>query len=110
MPAQIAAPDGRLYVFDRMPHHARSAADPGVGRASARLFAKEGAKVVVAGRSHERGDELIAEINDSGGTAPFVEPDVEIAAPAGVVAGGVRDIVCVGRTLGTGLPSAVGSR
>lgn len=28
----------------------------GMGRASARLFAQEGATVFIAGRSHERGD------------------------------------------------------
>jgi NAD(P)-dependent dehydrogenase (short-subunit alcohol dehydrogenase family) len=48
----------------------------GMGRASARLFAREGATVFVAGRNHERGNGLIAEINDAGGTAHFVELDV----------------------------------
>ena len=44
----------------------------GMGRASARLFAREGATVFVAGRSHERGDTLVAEINGAGGKAHFV--------------------------------------
>ncbi|HEY3797449.1 MAG TPA: SDR family NAD(P)-dependent oxidoreductase [Caulobacteraceae bacterium] len=48
----------------------------GMGRASARLFAKEGATVFVAGRSEERGDELAAEINQAGGKAHFVVLDV----------------------------------
>jgi NAD(P)-dependent dehydrogenase (short-subunit alcohol dehydrogenase family) len=48
----------------------------GMGRASARLFAREGATVFVAGRNPERGNGLIAEINDAGGTAHFVELDV----------------------------------
>jgi NAD(P)-dependent dehydrogenase (short-subunit alcohol dehydrogenase family) len=48
----------------------------GMGRASARLFAQEGATVFVAGRSQERGDALVAEINDAGGKAHFVELDV----------------------------------
>jgi NAD(P)-dependent dehydrogenase (short-subunit alcohol dehydrogenase family) len=48
----------------------------GMGRASARLFAKEGAVVFVAGRSVERGDALVAEINEAGGKAHFVELDV----------------------------------
>ncbi|HEX4105325.1 MAG TPA: SDR family NAD(P)-dependent oxidoreductase [Rhizomicrobium sp.] len=48
----------------------------GMGRASARLFAKEGATVFVAGRSEERGDALVAEINQAGGKAHFVELDV----------------------------------
>lgn len=47
----------------------------GMGRASARLFAREGATVFVAGRNHERGNELVAEINGSGGKAHFVELD-----------------------------------
>jgi NAD(P)-dependent dehydrogenase (short-subunit alcohol dehydrogenase family) len=48
----------------------------GMGRASARLFAQEGATVVIAGRSEERGDALAKEINDSGTKAHFVELDV----------------------------------
>jgi NAD(P)-dependent dehydrogenase (short-subunit alcohol dehydrogenase family) len=47
-----------------------------MGRASARLFAQEGATVFVAGRSQERGDALVAEINDAGGKAHFVSLDV----------------------------------
>lgn len=48
----------------------------GMGRASARLFAREGATVFVAGRSQERGDALVAEINSAGGKSHFVELDV----------------------------------
>lgn len=48
----------------------------GMGRASARLFAKEGAAVVVAGRDHDRGDALMTEINEAGGKALFVELEV----------------------------------
>jgi NAD(P)-dependent dehydrogenase (short-subunit alcohol dehydrogenase family) len=48
----------------------------GMGRASARLFAKEGATVFIAGRDEERGDALAAEINEAGGKAYFVELDV----------------------------------
>ena len=48
----------------------------GMGRASARLFAKEGATVFIAGRSKERGDKLSAEIGEAGGKAYFVELDV----------------------------------
>ncbi|HEY2403035.1 MAG TPA: SDR family NAD(P)-dependent oxidoreductase [Steroidobacteraceae bacterium] len=48
----------------------------GMGRASARLFAKEGATVFIAGRSEGRGDALAAEINEAGGKAHFVELDV----------------------------------
>jgi NAD(P)-dependent dehydrogenase (short-subunit alcohol dehydrogenase family) len=45
----------------------------GMGRASARLFAKEGATVFIAGRNEERGDALAADINEAGGKAHFVE-------------------------------------
>ena len=48
----------------------------GMGRASARLFAKEGATVFIAGRNEQRGDALVAEINGAGGKAHFVELDV----------------------------------
>ncbi|HEY2475782.1 MAG TPA: SDR family NAD(P)-dependent oxidoreductase [Candidatus Cybelea sp.] len=48
----------------------------GMGRASARLFAREGATVFVAGRKRERGDALVAEISGAGGKAHFVELDV----------------------------------
>jgi NAD(P)-dependent dehydrogenase (short-subunit alcohol dehydrogenase family) len=48
----------------------------GMGRASARLFASEGAAVFIAGRNRERGDALVAEINGVGGKAHFVELDV----------------------------------
>ena len=48
----------------------------GMGRASARLFAQEGATVAIAGRNHERGEALAREITDAGGKAFFVELDV----------------------------------
>lgn len=48
----------------------------GMGRASARIFAREGATVFIAGRDHERGNALAAEINAAGGKAYFVELDV----------------------------------
>jgi NAD(P)-dependent dehydrogenase (short-subunit alcohol dehydrogenase family) len=48
----------------------------GMGRASTRLFAKEGATVFIAGRNEERGDALVTEINDVGGRAYFVKLDV----------------------------------
>jgi NAD(P)-dependent dehydrogenase (short-subunit alcohol dehydrogenase family) len=48
----------------------------GMGRASARLFAQEGATVAIAGRSQERGEALAKEITDAGGKAFFVELEV----------------------------------
>jgi NAD(P)-dependent dehydrogenase (short-subunit alcohol dehydrogenase family) len=48
----------------------------GMGRASARLFAKEGAAVVITGRDEDRGDALVKEITDDGGKAIFIELEV----------------------------------
>ena len=51
-------------------------AGSGIGRASARLFAQEGASVVVAEIAPELGRSIEAEVQDSGGNALFVETDV----------------------------------
>jgi NAD(P)-dependent dehydrogenase (short-subunit alcohol dehydrogenase family) len=48
----------------------------GMGRASAHLFAKEGAAVFIAGRNAERGQALAKEITAGGGRAHFVELEV----------------------------------
>ncbi len=48
----------------------------GIGRATARLFAKEGAKVVVADFKSESGQETVLLIRDSAGEACFVQVDV----------------------------------
>lgn len=51
----------------------------GIGEATAVLFAREGAKVVVAGRNAQRGREVIEKIADLGGSAIFVQTDVRLA-------------------------------
>ena len=51
-------------------------ATSGIGEASARLFAREGAKVVLVGRSEERGKHIEEEIRKAGGEARFVQADV----------------------------------
>lgn len=48
----------------------------GLGEATAKLYAKEGAKVAIAGRSVERGNEIVDAINYEGGEAIFVEVDL----------------------------------
>lgn len=48
----------------------------GLGEATARLYAKEGAKVAIAGRSEVRGNEIVKEIKNEGGEAAFVKVDL----------------------------------
>jgi len=57
-------------------------AGSGLGRASAILFAKEGAKVVVADINDTSGKETVAKIKSSGGEAVFVHTDVSKASDA----------------------------
>ncbi len=54
-------------------------AGPGIGRASAILFADEGAKVAVISRSKDTGDETTAIIRDRGGRALSVTADLTIS-------------------------------
>ena len=51
----------------------------GIGRAAALAFAREGAKVVIAARGVERGNQVVREIEDKGGIALFVPTDVSEA-------------------------------
>jgi len=55
-------------------------ASRGIGAATARLFAKEGARVVLAARSEEAIAHLTEEINAAGGEALAVQADVANAA------------------------------
>jgi NAD(P)-dependent dehydrogenase (short-subunit alcohol dehydrogenase family) len=48
----------------------------GIGRAGAIGFAQEGAKVVVSGRSRQRGQEVVSIISEQGNEASFVPADV----------------------------------
>ena len=48
----------------------------GFGRGMAEVFAKEGAKIVVADVDVEKGNEVVRTIRDNGGEAIFVEVDV----------------------------------
>ena len=50
----------------------------GIGRASAQIFAREGACVVVADVAEEGGHETVALIENGGGRASFVRSDVSV--------------------------------
>jgi NAD(P)-dependent dehydrogenase (short-subunit alcohol dehydrogenase family) len=54
-------------------------ATSGIGEASARLFAAEGARVAVTGRDEGRGRKVADAIESAGGRAIFVRADVRIA-------------------------------
>lgn len=55
-------------------------AGSGIGRATAILFAKEGAKVVVADYVAEGGESTVGMIKDAGGEASFIKTDVSKSA------------------------------
>ena len=55
-------------------------AGSGIGRATARLFAREGAKVGVADVNAARAETVTAEISDSGGEAIAIASDVSKGA------------------------------
>ncbi len=53
-------------------------ATSGMGRATAELFAREGARLILSGRDRSRGREVEETIRDAGGEAHFVAGDVSL--------------------------------
>src|SRR3546814_14237518 len=88
-------------------------ASSGVGRATAKLFAEEGANVVVAARGRPGLDKLVEEIEGAGGPAVAVAGDVRDEALAKALVdtararfGGLAIAVNTARTLGDVAPVA----
>jgi NAD(P)-dependent dehydrogenase (short-subunit alcohol dehydrogenase family) len=89
-------------------------ATSGMGRATALLFAREGASIVASGRDDARGSALIDEIRAAGGRAEFVAGDVaspetnhRLIETAQRAFGGIDTIVCFAGMLGLGSLSGV---
>jgi NAD(P)-dependent dehydrogenase (short-subunit alcohol dehydrogenase family) len=67
-------------------------ATSGIGRAAAEALARDGAAVIVTGRSAERGEEVVAGITADGGEARFIRADLSSPADVERLAGEVGDV------------------
>lgn len=84
-------------------------ATSGMGASIARLFASEGAKVIVNGRNQDRGNQVVDEILSKGGKAEFVESDIStedgnsfLVSEAKRIFGGIDIVVANAGFLGLG--------
>lgn len=79
----------------------------GIGRAAADLFAKAGAKVVLAARNKQKAEEKAKEINENGGEAFVIEVDVtdlgSVSDMAREISENLGDIEVLVNAFGTGL-------
>ncbi|MDU0360177.1 SDR family oxidoreductase [Rhizobium sp. 25PS6] len=75
-------------------------ASSGIGRAAAKLFARQGAKLVVTGRRQDALDAVIAEIEAEGGQAVAISGDVSMAAYAASKAGLIGFVQVLAAELG----------
>src|SRR5258708_40134172 len=50
----------------------------GIGRATATVFARDGASVVISGRREEQGEAFVAELRALGTKAEFIRADVSV--------------------------------
>jgi 3-oxoacyl-[acyl-carrier protein] reductase len=72
----------------------------GIGKAIAKLFAAEGANVLIASRQEDRGNQTVQEIKQAGGEASFIKTDVtsqeqvEAMTHFAVQRYGKLDVVC----------------
>jgi NAD(P)-dependent dehydrogenase (short-subunit alcohol dehydrogenase family) len=82
----------------------------GIGRASALVFAREGASVVVADIDQERGLETVALVEAAGGRASFVRADVssrgDVAAMVGHAVDTYGGLDCAHNNAGIAAPLA----
>jgi len=64
----------------------------GIGRATAQALAREGARVLISGRSEKRGAEVVAAIKAGGGEAEFVHADHKSASDVRALAARAADV------------------
>lgn len=63
----------------------------GIGRTTAELFARQGARVLVTGRKRDEGDAVVAGVSDAAGEAAFFAADLaDAAGPEAIVQAAVE--------------------